>query len=107
MSYGSYYASSPNYYRNPVPYTSGDYGAPVPGWGVNPQVAGPARLGIGAITLQQGRPLSYTIGPQQQSYTDQSSEPVASEPLPWWIWPVLAAAAVGGAGYYATKRGWI
>ncbi len=47
MSYGSYYEAP--YYKNPVPYTSSDIGEPVPGWGVNPNVAGPARVGIGQV----------------------------------------------------------
>jgi hypothetical protein len=41
----SYYQS--NYYRNPIHYTSSDIGEPVPGWGLSPILAGPARVGVG------------------------------------------------------------
>lgn len=47
----TYYKVTPSYFRNPGPVypPSGDYGAPFPGWGTNPNMAGPARLGVGAV----------------------------------------------------------
>ena len=42
----SYYAGE--YFRNPGPvYAGPSLGAPVPGWGVLPNMAGPPRLGVG------------------------------------------------------------
>lgn len=41
----SYYYS--NYYRNPILYTSSDFNESVPGWGLSPIAAGPARVGVG------------------------------------------------------------
>lgn len=105
----SYYQSSPNYYRNPVPYLSSDIGEPVPGWGVHTPVAGPSRLGVGATITPAAMimpaavirmPASAITGGSKQS------EPVLDKVMPWWIWPVAAAVVVGGVGYYGTKKGW-
>lgn len=122
--YGSYYQSSPNYYRNPVPYTRSDIGAPVPGWGTSVRVAGPARVGMGADV----KPLVMTSAMAAQlrrvmpaSTTEAGGEPApppAEEPLPlppeasevgglpWYIWPIAAAVVLGGVGYYGTTKGW-
>lgn len=115
MSYGSYYQSDPNYYRNPVPYMSSDIGVPVPGWGTSTQVAGPARLGVGQIEKKlvatQDVGLAYTIkgaakpaGAKEDA--DKAPEVTKVAGLPWWTWPIAAAAIMGGLGYYGTKKGW-
>jgi hypothetical protein len=46
----SYYQA--DYYKNPTPYTSSDKREPVPGWGVDPRIAGPRRVGVGAWAAQ-------------------------------------------------------
>lgn len=43
----SYVQSSNFYSNNPRPYLTSDSGAPVPGWGSNPQIAGPPRVAMG------------------------------------------------------------
>lgn len=111
--FGSYYEA--DYYGNPVPYTSSDIGEPVPGWGVNPFVAGPSRLGVGAmIEARSTRPwLSSVSVPQKQLDTTQpAGEGVQPPPtggsmvVPWWVYPTAAAVALGALGYYGTKKGW-
>lgn len=40
----------PNYWNNyPEPYYAGWASEPIPGWGVRPVMAGPARVGVGAV----------------------------------------------------------
>lgn len=42
------YVQSNSFYSNaPSPYVQDDRGAPVPGWGVNPAVAGPRMIAVG------------------------------------------------------------
>jgi hypothetical protein len=135
MSYGSYYQSEPNYYQNPVPYTSSDIGEPVPGWGTSVRVAGPQNVGVGALGLlipggdkpKVASPLyspelavkaaQILMAPTTTSALDDQQPapatppppppPVTSgEPLPWWIWPAAAAVVLGGVGYIGTKKGW-
>lgn len=111
---GSYYESTPNYYRNPVPYLNSDVGAPVPGWGVNPLVAGPPRLGVGA-TLGERIAQSTTVRnvlPVRSGAALQSGGSVATqdheEPsLPSWVLPAAVSfVAVGGVLFFGRKQGW-
>lgn len=44
----SYYSIGPQAYRPVPPGTPGWSDAPVPGWGVNPLLAGPPRVGVGS-----------------------------------------------------------
>lgn len=118
---GSYYQS--DYYRNPVPYTSSDIGEPVPGWGTTASIAGPARVGVGAPL---GAISKYVVKPTVSPFIvskpgttpagggvqDAEAQPDgtaegASEPLPWWVWPLAAAVVLGAGGYYATIKGYI
>lgn len=129
MSYGSYYTA--DYYRNPVPYTSSDIGEPVPGWGTTISIAGPPRLGVGALGIVRAPFQSLT--PAQRALlaekvarvkaglppltTDDAVTTAADaavvatveedKPMPWWIWPVAAAVVLGGVGYVGTKQGWL
>lgn len=113
MSFGSYYQSTPGYYRNPVPYTETDYGAPVPGWGTSVSVAGPARVGVGQIDPRLAVKASSMLQPAAtaprpvDAPLPAEAPPPAGEPLPWWIWPVAAAVVMGGIGFYGTKKGWL
>jgi hypothetical protein len=124
--FGSYYEA--DYYGNPVPYLESDIGEPVPGWGVNPRVAGPPRLGVGAInpnlravmSNKGGISLSPHLsqrfsqqggGTQQRGDTRTSDGGVApgeeeATGLPWWVYPTAAAVALGALGFYGTKKGW-
>ena len=121
--YGSYYQSTPNYYRNPVPYVRGDVGAPVPGWGTSVRVAGPQRVGIGETTMPKmvlakaallrrvqapDADVADTPPPADEPPQDVIVPPEASEVmgLPWYVFPIAAAVVLGGVGYYGTKKGW-
>ena len=111
---GSYYAA--NYYRNPVPYTSSDIGAPVPGWGASLKIAGPTRVGVSGF----GATIKTSAIPQATrmmqdirggaaipvSATTSAAPVVSVGGLPWWAWPALAAVGLGALGYYGTKKGW-
>lgn len=94
----SYYAS--NYYRNPGPYYSGpDFDAPVPGWGLLPNIAGAARVGIGQL------------GPVGSSQAQMGAlrDPGggAKPPVPSYVWWMATACALGGAVAFASKKGWL
>lgn len=117
---GSYYESTPNYYRNPVPYLNSDVGAPVPGWGVNPLVAGPPRLGVGATLGERiaQSTISRDISPVYLDRLTAASTPQSggtvspgtptvdsSKGLPWWVIPVGAAGLLAAGTFFATKKG--
>lgn len=74
-----------NFYKNPGPmYHGSDVNEPVPGWGINPNLAGPARVGVGIdkIFVDASR---FTGG------TSSSTE------IPAWYYVAGAAAASGAA----------
>ena len=129
----SLYEPSPSYYRDTVPYTSSDIGEPVPGWGTTVRIAGPPRVGMGAatigrwqmspiMTMSMARPVKdaaqdastmrRTVATDTadagagQEEEDDTTEEEESEPLPWWIFPTIAMVALGGVGWYGTKKGW-
>lgn len=124
--YGSYYQSPTGYYRNPVPYTHDDRGAPVPGWGTSVRVAGPARVGVGAVKvgsidaslLRKAALLHRVADPGESDVALEPEQPLDEEPLdlppeasevgglPWFVWPIAAAVVLGGVGYYGTTKGW-
>lgn len=114
----SYYAG--DYYRNPIPYTSFDFGEPVPGWGVDLKVAGPQRVGVGALGLTVGERMaqssefvrvpgiSVPVSPQPLPSPDPylPSEPSVEGGMPSWLLPAVAVAGLGALGFYGTKKGW-
>jgi hypothetical protein len=94
----SYYQA--DYYRNPVPYTSSDVGEPVPGWGVNLRIAGPRRVGVGAIVrrraerpaARQRSPLTrVTTAPQMladalaRQQGQQEGDVIPQNVQQWWL----------------------
>jgi len=114
----SYYAG--NYWKNPVPYTSSDIGEPVPGWGVNPAVAGPTRVGVGAVVGATMAATSSTspfaakkilrrkmVLTEGGGVDDGAGEEFADKITPFWVWPAVAAVVLGGIGYVGTKQGWL
>lgn len=107
----SYYQALPSYYRNPAPPygPGGDYGAPVPGWGTLPHMAGPARLAVGqTVPVQQEkfqafRPKDWKLHEMRARL--ESPKPTSGiRAVPWWVWlavPVViggAALALSGGG---------
>jgi hypothetical protein len=127
MSYGSYYQSTPNYYRNPVPYVQSDIGAPVPGWGTSVRVAGPQRVGVGEtpgaavpprMILSKASLLRRVLPSTTEAGGEPEPPPAEPPPVevppeasqvggvPWFVWPIAAAVVLGGVGYYGTTKGW-
>ncbi len=131
----SLYEPSPSYYRDTVPYTSSDIGEPVPGWGTTVRIAGPARVGMGAATVQkyQLSPIhtlaklkpgviksvasqlttmprtaasDTAAGGGGTAEEEKKKEEEADKPIPWWVFPTAAAVLLGGVGWYGTKKGW-
>lgn len=119
--FGSYYEA--DYYENPVPYTSTDVGAPVPGWGPDPRVAGPPYVGVGAVSQRvvskytpmarrvvMGTPATTPTSEPGGTVDQQAADAAANgngEPMAWWIWPVAAVVIMGGVGYLGVKQGWL
>lgn len=110
----SYYAS--NYYRNPGPYyASSDYDAPVPGWGLLPNIAGAARVGIGQIepghAAAATAPSHIRTPPEvlkkiQDATTGETSRQAPDKGAPWMLW--LGVGAVVGVGAaLAQSQGWL
>lgn len=88
----------PTYWTNPPrPFLPGSRRAPVPGWGVNPAVAGPARVGVGQIDPSM----------MSRYFTKQGGDVVGDEPpppppvegagIPWWYFAVGAVVLTAGA----------
>lgn len=108
---GSYVQDDGAYYRNPRPYLTSDIGAPVPGWGVNPQVAGPRMIGVGATEREKLIDVTRKLRQMQQQSGDVANSGTVSQQdsageLPWWALPVGAAVVMGGIGFYGYKKGW-
>lgn len=100
----SYYAS--NYYRNPGPYYAGpDFDAPVPGWGLLPNIAGAARVGIGQLD-----PAAMSAQTSSRLPVDapvlQSAKVAGSEGAPKLLW-LAGGAALGVGVAVAQKMGWL
>jgi len=128
--YGSYYQSTPNYWRNPVPYTQSDIGAPVPGWGTSVRVAGPPRVGVGQVTTEARRfvatptrlallrkiaaDIQRTEGggaPEEPPPAEEPTDIVPPEAskvggIDWYWWPIGVGVVLIGVGYYGTTKGW-
>lgn len=104
------------YWQNyPPPFYPGASGQyPVPGWGVQPVMAGPEYVGVGAsfesksvapshvFTATQGKVLQKIVTPS----ADTSQPTPVTPQVPWWAWPLMSAAALGALGYFGTRKGW-
>lgn len=93
-----------SYYTNPPPpFNPGWQHSPWPGWGVNPAIRGPARLGVGAIAA---KPMFSTVRAAQIAQQRVAIEPGAAKPFPW-IYVICGLALLGAGGAYAYKKGLI
>lgn len=107
------YVSS-DYYRNPGPYYAGpDFDAPVPGWGLLPNVAGGARVGVGQLTNAAAPTVAGKI--QLSPGIMQAMLPSAPSPsragggsgrLPAWSMWLVGGALLGVGVAYGKKEGW-
>lgn len=99
----SYYSS--NYYQNPGPVygPEGDASEPFPGWGPLPNMAGPARVGIGIDPGGTFAPGHLAPTSREQIERAQDAKPSTGFP-----WPLVGLAALGGAALGIAKNsGWI
>lgn len=109
----SYYES--NYYLNPGPVygPEGDKGEPVPGWGPLPNMAGPARVGIGALgagevaaaAVQEKSLVARKVPPRfLKESADRAKQREGKTGIPWWAW-VMGGVAVGAGLGLARNMG--
>jgi len=105
VSIGSMYEA--NYYKNPMPYYGQKFGEPIPWWGVLPSAAGPATLAVNGLGLAPGMklvaydPAKRYIAPTSQQ--EGGAERSFIDTIPWWGFP-LGAAALVGAGLAIKHR---
>jgi len=98
------------YFRNyPEPYDSDWKSEPVPGWGVRPVMAGPARVGVGATFAAAPQQHLTTIASRPGAHPllfdpSQDSSEAQGAGVPWWAWVGGAVLLFGGIGYF-TARG--
>lgn len=88
------------YYQNyPPPFYPGMSGQwPVPGWGVRPVMAGPERVGVGAVAASSSPGSAMRVSPQMLQMSRVVGEPEpppAKKPFPW-VWIFTAAGLLGG-----------
>ena len=88
----SYYESP--YVSNIPQYVTSDVSEPVPGWGMQPAAAGPARVGVGALPAAKFLAIKTTNVPKKD------------EGVPYWVW-IAGAIAIGGGLSIAVEKGWI
>ena len=86
-------------------YPHGDESEPVPGWGAAAIIAGPARVGVGAVQLFTPETMRLLRRPAALRPGAAAPPPVA-EPFPWLL--VIAGTTVFGGGLaLAYNMGWI
>lgn len=101
-----------SYWSNPPkPFLEGWKYAPVPGWGSNPAVAGPARVGVGnAVAIDP----SFFHRAAMVASTADGGEAI-EEPLPPyvpekgfpWLYVVAGTLVVGAGAAFAYNMGWL
>jgi hypothetical protein len=94
-----------SYWTNPPnPFLVGSKKAWVPGWGANPAVAGPARVGVGEFKwAPQTSILKATRMPQAEAPPEPEKP---GTKIPWWYY-VTGVAVVAAGGALAYNMGWI
>jgi hypothetical protein len=109
----SYYLA--DYFTNVPAYTASDEHLPVTGWGLDPQAAGPARIGVGAAAFQRvARTTKRIAFPGSTVFTPAVSASVqpppaaaeGSEGWPWWIY-MAVPLFLGGGLLFAADMGWL
>lgn len=110
VSIGSMYEA--NYYKNPMPYYGQKFGEPIPWWGVLPSAAGPAILAVNGLGLGPGMKLvefdpamSYIPKSDNENGGGGREDGSFIDAIPWWGFPLGAAALVGVALFAKRKFG--
>jgi hypothetical protein len=101
-----------SYWSNPpAPFLDGWRFSPVPGWGANPRVAGPARLGVGEEVsidpsmFRQAMVAMKVPGAEESAVT---TEPTPSDDKPFpWIYVVAGTLVLSAGAAFAYNMGWI
>jgi len=123
-----------SYFTNPEPaFYPGAYKAPVPGWGNDPSVMGPARVGVGAVfnpSVAKKFAQVERVQPKKTAHTEwtpalecsqmggsyDASTGVCTLPdvgggasdggIPLWYW-FVGIAVLGAGGLFAYKKGYL
>ncbi len=95
------------YYQNyPEPFYPGASGRyPVPGWGARPVMAGPARVGVGAVRFAPTSEVRAALAAKSR----EAYEPdpgVERGPFPWALF-IAGVGVTGGLVALAYNRRWI
>jgi hypothetical protein len=101
-----------SYFQNPPqPFLDGWQHAPVPGWGANPQVAGPARVGVGqTVTPPPGlfRAAMYAMKVPNGGGEATEEPPPYEEDKPFpWLYVVAGTLVLGAGTAFAYNMGWL
>jgi hypothetical protein len=99
-----------SYWSNPPkPFLPGWKYEPVPGWGSNPAVAGPARVGVGNAvqidpSLMRRAALMARVPNGEEAIEEPSYEP--EKPFPW-LYLVAGTLVLGAGAAFAYNMGWL
>jgi hypothetical protein len=101
-----------SYWSNPpAPFLDGWRFSPVPGWGSNPRVAGPARVGVGADVTIDPSLFRRAMMVAKVPGSEEDVAPVElttdeDKPFPW-LYVVAGTLVVGAGAAFAYNMGWI
>lgn len=99
------------YWQNyPEPFYEDWQTEPVPGWGVRPVMAGPAKLGVGAVTMSKVRPdiarVMVKMPDGMVAAPAPKDEPTTPR-VPRYVWVMTGAFILGGGLALARNMGWL
>jgi hypothetical protein len=99
------------YWTNPPkPFLPGWRYAPVPGWGSNPAVAGPARVGVGNAVIDPGKFSRAMVAvklPNGEEAAVPPPEPYVPEEGFPWLYVVAGTLVLGAGAAFAYNMGWL
>ena len=99
----------PNYWNNyPEPFYADWQQEPIPGWGVRPVMAGPARVGVGAsISVAHAKKFGRVMVLKKSAETEGGAPPSDEGPrVPGYVYVMSAAFALGGLVALGRNLGW-
>jgi hypothetical protein len=99
------------YWQNyPEPFYEDWQSEPVPGWGARPVMAGPAKLGVGALTITKAADISRIMVKTPGGMVAAPAPPPKEEPtpkVPTYVWVMTGAFIIGGGIALVRNMGWI
>ncbi len=101
----------PNYWNNyPEPFYPGWQNEPIPGWGVRPVMAGPARVGVGATPSVKPTLLAGRVRLLKKGKTDEVDEGApgleAGPRVPGYVYVMSGLFVLGGLVALGRNLGW-